>query len=373
MAHPENLSPVSETLDWSKHDDNCSKSCTRAGIALILVSSVGISILPTVSKTQALDDLLGYLSRRITLNEQLVELRSSVEWNQILEREPSAKSWSLEKILGTNTVATPNTSADNLRKSEGTSATLHPTTVGPPSGLGTATNEKSSQEQAKSRPAAPLNLRVRTSVIRPTVTVIVKTLAELDDGEFLTRAQKHSYRYQVSIYRWWSHLNQLLEDLPYAIADKGLTKKEAHEKRVSGLSLDKVEQLAQANLPDISEGERLLKETVFTLPTVGIPVGITSATLFIEIAVLLLSAYVWIWYREARISPNFPAAGTVFGAFARSHLSRFMLRILVLVPAATAALLAWYTLWLTYWNSVFAVLVVLVARLIATNLSSVRM
>jgi hypothetical protein len=38
---------------------------------------------------------------------------------------------------------------------------------------------------------------------------------------------------------------------------------------------------------------------------------------------------------------------------------------LILVPPATAALLARYTLWLTYWNSVFAVLVVLVGRLIA--------
>jgi hypothetical protein len=93
---------------------------------------------------------------------------------------------------------------------------------------------------------------------------------------------------------------------------------------ISKLTPEMVEQLSKFNLPNIDEGERLLKEATITFPTFGIPVNAISGTLFIEAALLLLSAYFWIWYREARLSPTFPATGTVFGALARSKSSRLM-------------------------------------------------
>jgi hypothetical protein len=86
--------------------------------------------------------------------------------------------------------------------------------------------------------------------------------------------------------------------------------------------------------------------------------------LLIEVALLLLTAYFWIWYREARVSPNFPVSGTLFGALARSASSRFMFSLLILLPPIAAALVALRTVWLSYWNVFFAILVIIVAFLI---------
>jgi len=135
--------------------------------------------------------------------------------------------------------------------------------------------------------------------------------------------------------------------------------------KISKLTLPQVEELANFNLPEISESERLLKEGTFTFPSMGLPLGITSATLFVEIGLLLLTSYFWIWYREARLSPNFPASGTLFGALARSASSRFMFSLLIVSPPIAAALVALSTFWLlSYWNVFLAILVTIVASLI---------
>ena len=119
-----------------------------------------------------------------------------------------------------------------------------------------------------------------------------------------------------------------------------------------------------ANLPEISETERLLKERTFTFPSIGVPLDITSATLLVEIGLLLLTSYFWIWYREARVSPNFPASATLFGALARSVSSRFIFSLLIALPPTAAALVALRTVWISYWNMFFAILVTVVAFLI---------
>jgi hypothetical protein len=163
------------------------------------------------------------------------------------------------------------------------------------------------------------------------------------------------------MYRWFQLLNRLYEEATSDDSSKGRETKTPGI-NISKLTLPQVEELVNVNLPDISEAERLLPS--FTLPSIGVSLDITSTTLFVEIGLLLLSSYFWIWYREARLSPNFPASGTLFGALARSASSRFMFSLLIALPPIAAALVALRTVGLSYWNVFLAILVTIVALLI---------
>lgn len=322
--------------NWSQIDDNCAKSCTRSGVAALLLSAFAISMLPVLDKSESLNALLGYISSRITLKEEITRLSSDRAWNRLIEADPSAKSWDLAKIIS------------YLEKphAEVSSATVSPT-VSP---------DNVAPGKPESRvPAAPTGLRVR--VAGEPVFRIKETLEELADLDFLRRARKYTYRYDLSIYQWSLLLLRKVEE---GTPTKSTTTP------LSMLTLAQIEELANFNLPDISEVERLLKEASIPLPSVGMAASLPAATLFIEVALLLLTSYWWIWYREARRSPNFPAPGTLFGVLASSIPSRAIFSLLILLPPIAAALVAWRTLAFEYgyWNAIFAVLIVVVVSLI---------
>ena len=354
--------------EWSQHDDNCSKSCTRSGVTVLVLSAFALSMLPSLGKIESLNALLGYMSRRITLKEELTRLPSDPVWKRLKASDPSAETWALGKLLKYTEDRTPKKStSESVSPAQQSSKE---SIEGLPGKTGVVSGERVSPEspplEVKEKamilpPAAPTGLRFLVLRRIEPISIIFKTLEELSDGAFLARAQKYSYRYENSIYRWFLLLNRLDEEATSDDSSKG---QETPGMKISKLTLPQVEELVDVNLPEISDTERLLKEASFTFPSIGVPLDITSATLFVEIGLLLLTSYFWIWYREARVSPNFPASATLFGALARSASSRFMFSVLIVLPPIAAALVAMRTIWLSYWNVFFAILVIIVAVLI---------
>ena len=250
--------------------------------------------------------------------------------------DPSAETWELGKLLTHTEDYTPkrSTSGESVSPAQQIQKT------------GVVSEERVSPESPPveekekaiiSPPAAASDLRILDLRGIEPISIIIKKLEELSDTAFLVRAQKYSYRYENSIYRWFLLLNRLYEEATSDDSSKGQETKTPGMK-ISKLTLPQVEELVSVNLPDISEAERLLKEASFTFPSIGVPLDITSTTLFVEIGLLLLTSYFWIWYREARVSRTFPASATLFGALARSASSRFMFSLLILLPPIAAAL-----------------------------------
>ena len=336
---------------WSQHDDSCSKSCTRSGVAVLVLSAYALSMLPSLGKMEPLNALLGYISRRITLKENFGQLPSDSVWKRLKASDPTAETWELGKLLqyGENSTTKKPVQQSSKESIEGL-----------PGKTGVVSDDISPESPPIGPPAAPTGLGFVVGI--GPIPIIIKTLEELSDDAFLVRAQKYSYRYDNSIYRW-----SLLRNSFFIYTSDDSSKGQVPTTpgmKISKLTLPQVEELANFNLPEISESERLLKEGTFTFPSMGLPLGITSATLFVEIGLLLLTSYFWIWYREARLSPNFPASGTLFGALARSASSRLMFSLLIVSPPIAAALVALSTVWLTYWNVFLAILVTIVAFLI---------
>jgi len=352
--------------EWSQHDDNCSKSCTRSGVAVLVLTAFALSILPSLGKIESLNAVLGYITKRITLKEDFARLPSDPVWKRLKASDPSAETWELGKLLKYTEDRTPKKStSESVSPAQSSKESIEglPEKTGVAERVSPESPPVEVKEEAILSPRAPTRLTARELRSIEPISIIIKTLEELSDTAFLVRAQKYSYRYENSIYRWFLLLNRLYEEATSDDSSKGRETKTPGID-ISKLTLPQVEELVNANLPEISEAERLLKEASFTFPSIGVPLDITSTTLFVEIGLLLLTSYFWIWYREARISPNFPASGTLFGALARSASSRFMFSLLILLPPIAAALVALRTVWLSYWNVFFAVLVTIVAFLI---------
>ena len=85
--------------EWTQHDDNCSKACTRSGVGALLLTAFAFSILPQLSNMESLNALLRYISRRIALKEELTRLPSDPVWKRLKASDPSAETWELGKLL----------------------------------------------------------------------------------------------------------------------------------------------------------------------------------------------------------------------------------------------------------------------------------
>lgn len=156
--------------EWSEHDDNCSKSCTRSGIAVLLLCALALSLLPSLNKMESLNALLGYISRRITLKEEFIRLHSDPVWKRLKAADPSAETWELGKLLTytedwTAKKSTPKLVPPAQQSSEGSTKTPPETTIPSIMSGGRASQESPPTEVTettiKHAPAAPTALAIR--------------------------------------------------------------------------------------------------------------------------------------------------------------------------------------------------------------------
>src|SRR5439155_6477059 len=77
--------------------------------------------------------------------------------------------------------------------------------------------------------------------------------------------------------------------------------------------------------------------TTLSLSWIGTTVEIWYAVILVQTSMLLVFFYFWLFYREARISRTFPSGGTLFGALARTSLSRLVFLIFIATPPSFSA------------------------------------
>jgi hypothetical protein len=107
------------------------------------------------------------------------------------------------------------------------------------------------------------------------------------------------------------------------------------------LTLAEARVLAKIDLPDVISVERLAGEhRRVNLPAVALPFTLEPAALVTEAAILLSLIYFALYQREARLSPNFPAAGTIFAVVRRTWAAILVFFVLALFPPVSAIALA---------------------------------
>ncbi len=367
-------------------DINCSNACIRAGLAALLFSALAISMLQPLTHGKALDALLKYVSWRFALKEALGQLETDPCWEELTNRgsgaqeskeggfnflleyrcepkprssgiqpqviEPSPYSWLYkDKAIKQSSMAGADTlwsisSFINLRYSY---ADVQP--------------ESPSVPQADTDPpATPQGLKITVPIFP--IHEVVDLLSELGDGQVLMLARSFSYRYDRSIYNWETLRHKLIiknksKEIPViSIPSKGKTyfvRSYSRDELLKYLTLQDVRSLATYELPDLSEVEFLIKESGrISLPWTSSPLGLGSASTFVELAILLSLIHFWLFQREAQYSNFFPAPGTLFGAYNRTQISQRIFLFLITVPPASAVMLAFRSFDFAPSNGLFA-------------------
>jgi hypothetical protein len=161
----------------------------------------------------------------------------------------------------------------------------------------------------------------------------------------------------MSVYKWTTLLNQLIfrnmsrrarlagrpgdgvywggtRDLPLGLL--------LADQAQNVLTLADVRRLADYELPDVNEVERIIAERGrVTLPTTAaMPLSLSTGVILVEFGLLLFLNYFSLFQQEAQRSERFPARGTLFAVFSRTRASRTLLVSYICIPATAAILLA---------------------------------
>src|SRR6266849_2809223 len=320
----------SGSVSISPVDRACSASCTKSGIAALVFSAFALSLMQPLMQIDAFDALSAYVGSRLTLKTALDVLDNDRCW-QALRAEPGLEKLPLVRLKGRKCFYT----ADGklMTDTEASKPRPSPPVAPPPS-----TSQKNAPP-ARAVPAPPTGLMVGGPPLP--FGEIQQALSVLGQRETLRVAGSlFPFRFGWSIY-WWQRRSEDLANKTspkHTIDDKSLHFDE-------NLSIDDARVLADFQFLDPSLVEQaILEETRINLPNAKTSLTLGASTNLVELAILLSVFYFWLYQREARRSPTFPAPGTIFGVFSQSRTSLIVFDLLVAVPACCAALLASWSL-----------------------------
>jgi hypothetical protein len=343
-----------ENNQSSKLDVRCSNSCTRAGLAVLLFSTLAFAMLGPLETAKQLEALGKYFTLRIELKDALDLLDGELCWKDLVDAEGDRVSnWTLAKLMEIECPSAP------LSKKE----THDPPEPQSHRQENSGTQPRTDKKQDKSAPAPPRMLRIVSTLWE--FEQIANALAELGNDETMSLARSYSYRFDRSIYRWEMLRHRILSRIREAQPVSGPPSKSSvkppnasREEEIKYLTFEDIRRLASYEQPELSEIEPHFKElSRFNLPSFGIPLGLITATKIVESGLLFLLAYFWLFQREAKLSKNYPATGTLFGVFRRTFISRNMFKVFMTLPSVAAVLLGIKSIGYTYWNIVLAIFV----------------
>jgi len=356
---------IEENNQSSLLDARCSSSCTRAGLTIVLFSAFALAMLSPLATIKPFNALSTYISLRFDLRDTLDQLETDPCWKTLINKEgDQVSSWFLSKLLRFRCEPPPTDKPKLIT----------------PSALSKSQEEKRSHKHSKSLkpdnvpPAAPTGFGF--SYEPWYFQRIADVLTQLGDGEFLTLARSYSPRFNITIYRWENLRLRMIADKSKVPGASGAWAPEkikkdpsiSREQLINSLTLEDVRNLSNYELLEIRDIEPFWKElSHFNLPSLGMPMNIFSAADFVGLGLMFSLAYFWLFQKEAKLSKNYPAPGTLFGVFNRSFISRNMFTLFVALPAIASTLLAINTFPLSYSSIVFAVLIVGLSIMIAYN------
>lgn len=285
----------------------CSNACTRAGLTALLLSLLGLWMIPALTKAKELDALLKYVSLRSNLKVMIDELDADSCWQIFTKGKLSqqlSRNWNISRILECRCVLRLSTPPNQPKA-------LEPSCPPPHTGdeqqkrshsdilqdvpiIATSANLRTGDAHAQPVPNPPTNIQIEMPIWQ--VYQIADMVAGLGDGKVLALARSFSYRYDSSIYRWVALRDRIFLENKYKGAptvtehtqtQEHLVPTYARDELLQNLTMENVRKLSAYEYPDLSEIEIVKGEVgQVHMPWLGISVGITSAPTFVEMGLL---------------------------------------------------------------------------------------
>ena len=201
-------------------------------------------------------------------------------------------------------------------------------------------------------PNPPVNVRLVNIYPLPYLNPTIKILTELADESMLDAARQYSPKIRNSINSWtmsgFRMHKKILAAQRVMMLRSVIRSGIPSDKDMFEFTLANIEELSNFALPDpVAYEELRVGHPTIQTPGVPLQIQLEAGSVLLEIGILLTGIYFWIFYREARVSSNFPASGTLFAAFRRTRASRVIFTLLIIAPALCSLVLA---IWLSQYS-----------------------
>ena len=366
-------------------DIRCSTSCTRAGVAALILASIAMSMILSFINLKPFNALGEYVSLRFSLIDNLEMLEEDPCWKDLVSKnaKESPERWPFTKLLDYTCNEPPLKSVTKIETEKAFNET--PSKDKYKQKKSKDDKNKSSSKYDYQPPSPPKGMDIKGIRIIPKLTgvnEIANSSVKLFDDQFLSLARSFTYKFDRSIYKWQIYRDRVIteeggypikgrswgqwkiEDGQTIFLDKIST--EEPTRLFEHLTFEKIKFLAKYELPTYAEFEQLKRKfTSITIPSLGLPMTFYTGSIFVEFGLCFVLIYFWLFQCESKNSEAYPSPGTLFGVFGRRQLNHIILLILIAFPPIAAMLLAVMSYSITRLNIIPAVIINIVSILIA--------
>lgn len=348
----------------------CSNACTRAGLSALLDVAVTVGMIQPLIREKALDAYVQYANLRLELRDRVETLIHSTCWQGFLKQEGEQRAYGIQlKLVDELQCAKRQTRPSLSRLLKGISGASE--TTG--DFIVTPTQPKI---PPKTPPSAPTGFEIHR--IEWTLgEEINSALVDLMGAHIMAGGGQHSSRAERSVNRWKRLIRQRFED-------NGWKPKKSEQGRLNGkteayvweirenapldyLKVRDVLELAEAELPDLSEADLLQAQSRVTFQQIPIPLDLGTGTILVEFALFLAMGYFLLYQKEAEHSKVSTTDATIFAVFQRSKTRQISFFLLCFLPPVASFLLVKFSLSEKerYVNGIVFVLVLTLSLMVA--------
>lgn len=195
----------------------------------------------------------------------------------------------------------------------------------------------------------------------------------LFDPSLLERGERYSQNFDYSVSKWRSLLQEEQPELMKRALREKTTPREMFDFIRNGpknwylfMTISEIEKYSAHEPPDLTKTSLFVKESPnVLLPSFPMLVDVISASIFIEIGLLVSTIYFWLFLREAKLSDVFPLPGTFLGVLSRNPVSRLLFDFLWAVGAVGSAILAYRSFSYSYANGILSFFIIVFSFLIS--------
>ena len=371
----------------TKTDAAASAACTQSGAFALALSMLLIALVPYWLQLPAENALGNYVIYRFELTVDLDRLDHDPFWQQYKSANPRTELTALGSLPGEVPYAPSGPNAIvrsprnvqtstlkpvsyNLEIPPGTSDQIAQVPVSPGCPGGPSLPKGAPLPNC---PSPPTMVKGTALVPIPELSDIIDVLKDLNKPKLLTKSRDYSNFYGFSIERWAQRRSELIyqnavhnmctiqsvEDPKEATAPSNFVAEIEPGALLNCLSLRDVRELAVYEQPTINNpdqiGRGIQRPVDVGLGT--LPRQVQPATAAAEALLIFALLYFGAFVREATNSDQFPAPGTLFGAFSRSIFTLYVMLIVLCIPTISTLLLAIVSRrWYLYFESALVVL-----------------
>jgi hypothetical protein len=320
-----------------------SKGCTQSGAFALLLAAFLIVLIPYWSDRPRQVALAHYVAYRENLAEKISYLDADDGWQRFLatHSRDSVDSMSLSALSKVIVAA----------HSGATTQPVHPTESVQP--------QPPVQPNRAGVPNPPTNLQASYAESISTIYSIIDLLDKLNDPKTLTDSMRESNYFANSIMRWGDKRNVLIahsqyehscSDLPFvqptlapgaAVPDYFVPLLN-REVMLDCLTLADTRELSTFEMPSFPnpfQGDGRIQKELDIRPG-ALPADLFTASLCVQFLLAFALLYFSVFAREAVLSDNFPANGTIFAAFSRSRGTLLSMLLALFAPLVASIVMS---------------------------------